>query len=405
MQRRDLLKLLATVAVSGCSHQGLTSKPLRVVVAGAGIVGASIAYHLAKAGVAVTVIDKQGPASHASQGTFAWINASWAKQPRHYHALTQDSVAAWHELQQRLAIPVKWGGSIEWFNGSQRQKKLAQQIAEQVAWGEPARMVGAKEIVELEPNLIFAAETAAFSPNDGAVDPVLATQVLLRAAQQLGAVVSYPCELLNVSTVEGRLNFVATSTGSIAADKLVLATGAAQNISKRIAGVDIPQRTTPGAIVVTKPLPPLINRVISAPGVHLHQRNDGRFVIGEQNGAPKNEAHAMRLQGRPNEFPSRAIAQEHAGRILSIAKSIVPEIAEAELEDAYIGWRPLPIDGHPVLGSSPVKQDVYIAIMHSGVSLAPIVGQLVAQELTLNVELEKLGPYRPGRKFKNLTRY
>ena len=155
MDRRTLLKLLAATAIAGCEQKHSTAKDLRVVVAGAGIVGASIAYHLAKAGAAVTVIDQQAPASHASRGTFAWINATWAKQPRSYHHFSQASVAYWRELQQELELPLRWGGSLEWFSGEERQDRLAAQIDEQVAWGEPASMVDSDEFATLEPNVVF----------------------------------------------------------------------------------------------------------------------------------------------------------------------------------------------------------------------------------------------------------
>lgn len=93
MNRRFLLQLLAAASITGCDLRGTASKNLRVVVAGAGIIGASIAYQLAKAGASVTVIDRQGPATHASGATFAWINATWAKTPRSYHSLNQDSIS------------------------------------------------------------------------------------------------------------------------------------------------------------------------------------------------------------------------------------------------------------------------------------------------------------------------
>lgn len=406
MDRRSLLKLLAAVAIAGCGQREITTTNLRVVVAGAGIVGASIAYHLAKAGATVTVIDKQGPATHASRGTFAWINATWAKQPRHYHAFTQESLANWRDLHQLLDLPVKWGGSLEWYDSADRQKQLVAQIAEQVEWGEPASMVGPSKFSELEPNIIFdAGAIAAFSANDGAVDPVAATRKLLSASEHLGATVRYPSELEGVVITGGRLSAVETSTGTIKADRLVLATGAAAELPSTIAGIDIPQRSTPGVIAITKPMPQLLNRIISAPGIHMHQRDDGRVVLGEQDGAPQNEAHALRLAGRPNEFPARAIAEQHADRMLAVAKGILPGIADALIDNVYIGWRPLPIDGHPVLGASPARPDVYLAIMHSGVSLAPIVGQLATHELTEGVTVERLEPYRPGRQFESVKRY
>lgn len=406
MDRRTLLKSFVAAALAGCGPSPAETNRLRVVVAGAGIVGASIAYHLARAGASVTVIDRQGPATHASRGTFAWINATWAKQPRHYHALSQDSVTYWRELHQLLNLPVRWGGSLEWFDNDERQVLLAAQIAEQVEWGEPARMASASEVAELEPNLSFdPGANAAYSPNDGAVDPVIATQRLLDAAERFGATVSYPCELLDASLSGGRLTSVETSAGSIEADRLVLATGAAPGLPGRIAGIDVPQRSTPGIIALTGPMPRLVHRIVAAPGVHMHQRDDGRIVLGEQEGAPEKEAHALRLAGRPNDFPDETTARQHGERMLDIAARFVPDIADAEIETAFVGWRPLPVDGHPVLGPGPVRPDIYLAIMHSGVTLAPIVGQLVARELIEDAPIERLERYRPTRTFERIERY
>nr|XP_061812138.1 glycine oxidase-like [Nerophis lumbriciformis] len=406
MDRRKLLKLLSAAALTGCVQRTTSSKPLRVVVAGAGIVGASIAFHLAKAGASVVVIDKQGPATHASRGTFAWINATWAKQPRSYHRLTQESVSYWRELQQLLKLPVRWGGSLEWFDSSQRQQLLAEQIAEQAQWGEPARMIDAAELAELEPQLRFESNGyAAYSPNDGTVDPVLATNRLLAAAEALGATVQYPNQLLDVGLQSGRLTSVEASNGSIKADRLVIATGAAAEIPQQIGDIDIPQRTTPGIITTTKPMSRLLNRVISTPGVHMHQRNDSRIVIGEPTDVWQNAAHSTRLGGRPNNFPARAFVQQHGRRMIAAAAQYVPEISQAEVEHAFIGWRPLPLDGHPVLGPSPARPDVYLAIMHSGVSLAPVVGKLAARELVASEVVRRLVPFRPARTFEAINRY
>ena len=89
----------------------------------------------------------------------------------------------------------------------------------------------------------------------------------------------------------------------------------------------------------------------------------------------------------------------------TIAISYLPAIEAAEFEHIYIGWRPLPVDGHPVIGYSPERPDVYLAVMHSGVTLAPIVGQLAAMELAERRLVERLEAYRPGRKFEYVKRY
>jgi glycine/D-amino acid oxidase-like deaminating enzyme len=406
MNRRTLLKLLALTPLAASAQEYNYSPQPHILVVGAGLIGASIAYHLSILGAKVTVIDKQGPASHASRGTFAWINASYAKQPQHYHSLSQQSVEAWHQLQQQLNIPVKWGGSLEWFSDEARQQKLIRQIVEQQNWGEPAGIISAAQASSLEPHVDFTgASNIAFSENDGAVDPVLATRILLQASTSMGAQLIYPSELSDTLYDGTRLVAAKTTTGRIMADKIVLATGAATDIVKKIAKIDIPQRSTPGAIVITAPLPPILNRIVAAPGVHVHQRLDGRIVMGEQAGAPKNDAHNKRLATRANHFPSKEIAHQHGQRILDIAIQYVPGLRDAQIEQVHIGWRPLPVDGHPVLGYSTNRASVYLAMMHSGVTLAPIVGRLVAQEIMSGKPIQQLENYRPDRVFDYVKRY
>jgi glycine/D-amino acid oxidase-like deaminating enzyme len=395
LDRRRFLQLGIAAAIA--PRAGAAAR-LQVVVAGAGIVGASAAWHLAQAGADVTVIDRAGPATHASRGSFAWINATWSKQPRAYHALNQAGVARWRSLQPDLKLPVRWGGSLEGIADATPEAMLAGRVAEQVAWGEATRIVAGAELAALEPNVDFTGlGQVVHSGNDGATDPVAATRAFLDAAITLGARVNYPCELTGVSVAGGRLRAVQTSRGDIAADCLVLATGAAANASRRFADWDVPQRDSPGATAVTQPMPRLIQRVLWMPGVHLHQRDDGRIVLGEEAGPPSNPAHTERLQGHPNEFPAHEIALQHAERMRAAAARFLPDFAEARFEDVRVCWRPMPLDGYPVLGASPARPDVYLALMHSGVTLAPVVGQYIAQEIVVGVPVESLRGFRPDR--------
>lgn len=403
--RRNAIAVGAAGTLAAACSPFDASSNRRVAVVGAGIVGASIAYHLAKAGAQVAVLDRHDIATQASRGTFAWLNATWAKQPRHYHRLNQLGLAGWQELERDLSIPVKWGGSLEWFDSEERQARLADQIAEQVEWGEPARMIERDELGALEPNVAFAdARKVAYSPNDGALDPELAARLLLQEAQRLGATIRTECAVTGQRQDASGV-VLETARGDHHTDTYVLATGADPDALDALAGIAIPQRSTPGVIVVTKPVEPVLNRILVAPGVHIHQRLDGRLVLGEQDGAPQNEAHAARLAGRPTRFPGDDFARQHASRILAVAEQYLPAAAQAEVDEVHIGWRPLPLDGHPVVGFSPANPNAYIAVTHSGVSLAPIIGKLAAQELLGQGTPDLLAPYRPSRDFEEVRRY
>lgn len=406
LTRRTLLTLAAASASLAACDIHPSATPKRIAVIGGGIIGASIAYHLAKAGAGVTLLERDELATRASRGTFAWINASWAKQPRSYHAVNQMGVTGWHRLEEELGMEVRWGGSLEWFGSSEQQARLAEQISEQADWGEPAEMLARDTLEALEAGVVFGdTPNAALSGNDGAVDPVAATHLLVEAAKRLGAKVETGCEVLSVSNPDADGARLETSCGAVSADRYVIATGAASEAPLKLAGIDIPQRSTPGVIVVTRPLPALLNHIIVAPGVHIHQRPDGRIVLGEQDGAPQTEAHAERLKDRPNRFPSDEMAGQHAARILEVAERFVPGLSAAEVEDVFIGWRPLPLDGHPVLGPSKARPASYLAITHSGVTLAPIIGELAAKEIMTGVAAEALTPYRPDRAFERVKRY
>jgi glycine/D-amino acid oxidase-like deaminating enzyme len=125
------------------------------------------------------------------------------------------------------------------------------------------------------------------------------------------------------------------------------------------------------------------------------------MVLGEEAGAPP--SHADRLAGHPNDFPTREIALQHAERMLKEAQRYVPDLTSVTFENVVIGWRPMPLDGYPAIGASPARPDVYLSVMHSGVTLAPHVGLLAAAEIAEGVLAEELQPFRPDRRFEPST--
>src|SRR5437016_3968587 len=114
-----------------------------VLVAGAGIVGASIAYHLAKRGAKVTVIERSQPAAGASGKSFGWLNATFSKRPRGYFELNQLGMTGWRRLESELngALQIQWGGSVAWCPPGPESDELRASVENHRGWGYAARFI------------------------------------------------------------------------------------------------------------------------------------------------------------------------------------------------------------------------------------------------------------------------
>ena len=145
--------LATAISPFGLAQTGPGTGAERIVVIGAGIVGSSIAYNLSKRGADVTLIDKRGPASQASGNSFAWINASYYDMPVDYYWLRTHSLNEYHRLQQEIDIPVRWGGSLEWYHSEERQAEVAAGVARIQGLGAPTWMIDPDRAADIEPNL------------------------------------------------------------------------------------------------------------------------------------------------------------------------------------------------------------------------------------------------------------
>ena len=162
-------------------------------------------------------------------------------------------------------------------------------------------------------------------------------------------------------------------------------------------GTDLVRPATPGIIVTTRPMGRLLNTICYTTDSHFHQLPDGRVLIGEKAGPPQTEQHNLMLAGLPNVYPDAELAAGHAERVIDTASRYVDSLADAEVESVGVGWRPLPLDGLPTVGHVPYKPRVYLASMHSGVTLAPIVGHFAALEILDGVRVSPLDDFRVER--------
>ena len=375
----------------------------RVAVIGAGIVGASIAYNLSKRGCEVIVLEKRAPAAQASGNSFAWINASYYDSPDSYFSLRTHSLNEYHRLAQDVDIPIRWGGSLEWYDNPEREKEVVDGVQRIQNSGAPAWMIDKEKAREIEPRLeVPGNPQIAWSSRDGAVDPAGVTWALLRRVLVHGGQVIYPATVTAMETQSKGIRVV-TNVDTFEVDLAVAATGVGtSNIATMMdLGTDPMRESTPGIIIKTAPMGPILNTVVYNAETHFHQLRDGRVLIGEKAGPADTDRHRILLQGRPNAYPDSDLASEHADRVLKIASRYVPQLADADATTIGVGWRPLPKDGLPIIGHVGKVPQLYFAAMHSGVTLAPIVGHLAAMEILDGVRIEILSDYRYERFLTN----
>ena len=368
-------------------------------VIGAGIVGASIAYNLSKRGCEVVVIEKNAPAAQASGNSFAWINASYFDTPHSYYVLRTHSLNEYHRLSQDVEIPIRWGGSLEWYASAAKQSEVVEGVRRIQGSGAPTWMIDAEKASEIEPNVrINGNAQIAWCTRDGAIDPAGTTRALLDRVVDYGGEVLYPTTLTGIEDKRNGVR-VHTSVETFDADLAVVAAGVGTSEIARMIGLSVdPMRpATPGIIVTTEAMEPLLNTVAYTSDTHFHQRRDGRVVLGEKAGPPQTNPHQAFLNGRPNSYPTTELANEHAIRVIDTARRYIPRIADAKVESVGVGWRPLPRDGLPVVGHLKADPGIYLAAMHSGVTLAPIIGHLAAMEILDGVRVDLLAGFRYER--------
>ena len=397
LHRRKLLAILTATVSAGVLRPAVaTDARLRVGVAGGGIVGASIAMHLARSGASVWLFEKAAPAQGATRNSFAWINA-FVDDP-HYRALRLESMAAYHALDQALSLGIVWGGYLNWGSNTAEASGVRANAHQLEGSPDPVRAVSSDEIGQLDPNIASGPVSAAiYSSIDGHLDPVQATRRFLAAAGAAGAKVLHPCEVTAIELVRGRLRAVRTTQGTFALDRLVVAAGVDTPRLLAMAGSALSLRHAPGILAHSGSVAPLTRLVHDAPGgVAFKQMVDGS-VVGTDAPTPPDTLEHQEIRARAAQFPTEELQRWHGERILAKIANFLPGVTGAPLERLTLGFRPMPIDELPVIGSLPACRTIHVAVTHSGVTLAPIVGRLTAEEVLNGSRVELLAPYRPER--------
>ncbi|MEV6281910.1 FAD-binding oxidoreductase [Kribbella sp. NPDC051770] len=334
-----------------------------IVVVGAGIVGASLAYHLSGQGRPVTLIDSGLPGSGVTRASFAWIGRP-ATSDRPSAPLRYLAVDEYRRLEAELpALAIRWTGSLVWdgFDDS------------------PGPLTG--DARALEPNLIDPPAEAAHHPDDAALDPVAAAEVMVAAARERGAKVLVGTTVTALEQHAGRVTGVRTTAATIPADTVVLAAGTDSVALCAGVGVELPVEPSPAVLVRLRAKPGVVRAIVATPALEARQLDDGTVL------AP------TVYSGEADQAALHATAQRVRDRFAAFFTGA----GDAEVISVEVGWRPMPVDDEPIIGAPAGTEGLYVAVMHSGITLAAAAGRLAAAEILSGRPAPELEGCRPTR--------
>jgi glycine/D-amino acid oxidase-like deaminating enzyme len=322
----------------------------------------------------------------ATPNSFAWLNANW-HNPKFYYDFRRRSMARWKQLAREipgLQDIIQWSGSQQW---DLPPEELAKYARDHGAWGYDIRRVEQKEIREREPllNPNVLPQWGLRIGEEGAVEATRAAVLMIGEAEAHGArmVTATVASLLRDGD---RVKGVTTLSGKqFLADHVVLAAGVGSTPLCASVGITLPVSGNAGLLVHSKPLGKrLLNGLVISNGPHMRQTADGRIVAG-----------AGFAGSDPGREP-QSTAEELFGRVKGMF-SLEPDDEDAfQLDFFTVGYRPTPQDGLPILGASGLE-GLTLAVMHSGVTLAAIVGEVLTDQIVNGKDDPALEAFRLSR--------
>ncbi|SFZ85531.1 Glycine/D-amino acid oxidase [Devosia enhydra] len=376
---------------------------MKALVIGAGVIGASVAFRLAEAGVAVTLIDAGLPCGGTSQVSFAWVSAAEKLASDPYFALSLAAVEEHRRLAEAFGPEGQWyprPGVIQWQGAGAEgldlgEMPIAHKLRQLAARNYPAETLARADLARLVPQLSADAMAedglAIHYPEDGYLDAPLYVGSLVAAARdRYGAQLLSHTSVAEVLVRSGRVAGVQTDQGDvIAADVVVNCAGRWANEVAGEAGLGVPQAPTVGLIAYTRPAPLPVLKVLRTPGLNVRSDGGGRLLLRA------NDIDMM-VGAEDLPRPDHPAAQMLAERLWRL----VPGLSGLPVEAVRIGIRPIPGDGLPAIGPVRGVDGYWLAVSHGGINISALVGRLLTAEIVEGRVDGLLAPYRPDRFIK-----
>lgn len=350
---------------SGAMDMPNISRHPAIIVIGAGIVGAMTAYHLARVGARVHVIEAAPAAAPGVTGrSFGWINTLNAdpSEDRDVHALRRGAIVRFEALDAALGGRLLGAkrGAVIWDRDPADTEAL---IAGNSAFGLRIEAIDRSRIATLVPALREPPALAAWAPDHRMLHPERAARLLLDAAHAKGAAVSFNCSVRSILTEKGHVAGVDANGETLRADTVVVAAGLQSQTLLAPLGIETGLYTSPAVLTCfSASNASRLNHIVQGPNLEVRALDAKALIVAA---GPPEDDNLAGLAERQLQALNRTMTGFDDAMLLSIG----------------VGQRPRTRDGALLAGPIGDIDGLHVAAGHPGVILAPAMAQTVTEHI------------------------
>jgi sarcosine oxidase subunit beta len=341
-----------------------------VVIVGGGVIGTSVAFHLAEAGVDVVLLERDQLGSGSTCRAAGGVRAQFSDALN--IEIAQRSLRAFREFARRPGWEIDFN-QVGYLFVLSRESDVAifeLNVRLQNDYGVPSRILSPARARELCPLLagddILA---AAFSPEDGHLTPEAVVQGYAYGARALGAQIRVGCEVLDISSSGGEITEVVTTHGAVRTGTVVCAAGAWSRSCGQMVGVELPVTPLRRQVLFTEPIsdlsPHLPMTIDFASSFYFHREGPG-VLLGMSD---------------PEEKPGfvTETSDDWIPRLIEIASRRAPRIADAGIRGGWAGLYEMTPDHNAIIGETRGVSRFLYATGFSGHGFlqGPAVGEII----------------------------
>lgn len=372
-----------------------------VAVIGGGVTGCAAAHFLSQEGASVALIERYDLNTEASGRNagglhgqiqyppFVGLGEAWAKSFRPALTLMRESLRLWSTLEAELGtdLEVKIGGGVLIAENTEQLRLIHRKATLERAFGSEVHVLSRQELFDLAPYVSDRMVGGMFCELEGKANPLLAGPAFARSARRRGADILLRTPVRAIERIMHGFRLI-TETGEVRARRVIDCGGAGAGRISELVGVPLPIQDQPIQVTVTEPVAPLIQHLLYFAGkpLTLKQSKTGTLLIG--GGWPSRRDSGGRLMVDVGSLRGN----------LSVAISVVPSIASAQIIRTWPGICPGLPDQLPILGELQSVPGFYVAMFPDlGFTCGPILGKIVS-DLALgrrpDVDISNFSPNR-----------